>query len=128
MGCGGIYPQINGICAPDIPYPIVSHESVPSLIDNLTYALYGTITKNVTNGRVTWTIPCDPTNTASFFGVPRNTGEGLLCYIIRSATAFVGSAPTQNGQLTLVPVSNTQVKIQYKGSDGVVRSNTLTLS
>jgi hypothetical protein len=118
----------NSVCRPDIPYPIVSHESVPSLIDNLTSALYGTLVKSVSKGRIVWSIPCDPNNTASFFGVPRNTGEGLMCYIIRAASAFVGAAPTQNGQLTLQAVSNTQVRISYKGSDGVVRSNTLTLS
>jgi hypothetical protein len=118
----------RSICRADIPYPIVSHESVPSLIDNLTKALYGQITKSISNGRIVWSIPCDPNGTASFFGVPRNTGEGLMCYIIRAASAFVGAAPTQNGQLTLQAVSNTQVRISYKGSDGVVRSNTLTLS
>jgi hypothetical protein len=118
----------RNICRADIPYPILSHESVPSLIDNLTKALYGTITKSVSNGRIVWTIPCDPNNTASFFGVPRNTGEGLLCYIIRSASAFVGSQPTQNGQITITAVSNTQVKINYKGTDGTIRSNTLTLT
>jgi len=123
-----ILPSQSPPCRPDIPYPILSPESVPSLIDNLVFSLYGKITKSVLSGRIVWTIACDPNNTASFFGVSRNADEGLLCYIIRAASAFVGQAPTQNGQLTLVPVSNTQVRIQYKGSDGVVRSNTLTLS
>jgi hypothetical protein len=72
-----------GACRKDIPYPSVSSESVPSLIDNLVYALYGTITKSVINRRVVWNIPCDPNNTASISGIPRNEGEGLLCYIIR---------------------------------------------
>jgi hypothetical protein len=73
-----------GACRKDIPYPSVSHESVPSLIDNLVTALYGTITKTVVNRRVVWNIPCDPNNTATINGIPRNAGEGLLCYIIRS--------------------------------------------
>ena len=72
-----------GACRKDIPYPSVSSESVPSLIDNLVYALYGTITKSVINRRVVWNIPCDPNNTASISGIPRNEGEGLLCYILR---------------------------------------------
>jgi hypothetical protein len=76
--------RINGPCCPDTPYPQVSHESVPSLIDNLVYALYGTITKTVSNGRVIWNIPCDPSdNPVTIDGFPRLPGEGLLCYIIR---------------------------------------------
>jgi alpha-tubulin suppressor-like RCC1 family protein len=74
----------NKSCCPDTPYPSVGHESVPSLIDNLVYALYGTITKTVTNGRVVWDIPCDPNQTATLFGVTRNDGEGLMCYIVRA--------------------------------------------
>jgi hypothetical protein len=73
----------NDYCNADTPYPSVSHESVPSLIDNLVYALYGTINKEVLGGKVVWDIPCDPNNTATIAGVPRNTGEGLLCYMIR---------------------------------------------
>ena len=73
----------GGACRKDIPYPSVSHESVPSLIDNLVTALYGNITKSVVNRQVIWNIPCDPNNTASIPTIPRQTGEGLLCYIIR---------------------------------------------
>ena len=36
--------------------------------------------------------------------------------------------PASNGQLTFEATSNTQLKIKYKGSDGVVRSVTLTLA
>ena len=117
-------------CRADVPYPIVSHESVPSLIDNLTAALYGKITKSISNGRVVWSILCDPNNTASFLGVSRNTAEGLLCYIIRVFTGFVSAtaAPTQNGQLVFQTLSNTQLVVKYKGSDSVIRSVTLTLT
>lgn len=74
----------SGPCCPDTPYPQVSHESVPSLIDNLVNALYGNITKKVSNGRVIWNIPCDPSdNPVTIDGFPRLLGEGLLCYIIR---------------------------------------------
>jgi hypothetical protein len=71
------------ICNADTPYPSVSAESVPSLINNLTYALYGLITKTVLSGRVQWTIPCDPNSTASIWGYTRNEGEGLMCYFLR---------------------------------------------
>ena len=82
----------SNVCRQDIPYPQVSPESVPSLIDNLVTALYGAfynpqtgqgyVTKSVVNGRVVWTSACDPNNTTEIAGIPRNNGEGLLCYII----------------------------------------------
>jgi hypothetical protein len=53
------------------------------LISNLVYALYGNITKSVENGRVVWNIPCDPNNTAETDNIPREEGEGLLCYLLR---------------------------------------------
>jgi hypothetical protein len=85
---GGIY---EGVCNADIPYPSVSHESVPSLIDNLVYALYGVIEKDVTSGKVVWNIPCDPSNIpATINGIPRNDGEGLLCYIVRALNLTLG--------------------------------------
>lgn len=83
----------NKVCRQDIPYPQVSPESVPSLIDNLVTALYGAfynpqtgqgyVTKSVVDGRVVWTPACDPNNSVEVDGVPRNNGEGLLCYILR---------------------------------------------
>ena len=90
-GCGSDYGSsdgYNGVCDTDSPYPIISHESVPSLIDNLVFALYGTIEKNVSSGKIVWTIPCDPNNTASVSGITRNTGEGLMCYILRVFQSF----------------------------------------
>jgi hypothetical protein len=66
-----------------VPYPQISAESVPSLISNLVYALYGTINKSVVNGRVVWDIPCDPNNSAEVDNIPREEGEGLLCYLLR---------------------------------------------
>jgi hypothetical protein len=73
----------NSPCCPEIPYPQISAESVPSLIGNLVYALYGFINKSVVDGRVVWDIPCDPNNTAEFDKIPREEGEGLLCYLLR---------------------------------------------
>jgi hypothetical protein len=82
--CSGNVGQ-GSVCRQDTPYPSVSQESVPSQIDNLVNALYGSITKTVQNGRVIWNIPCDPTSApATVFNIPRNTGEGLLCYFIRA--------------------------------------------
>ena len=106
MSCGcndsssSSYPY-NGACCLDVPYPQVSHESVPSLIDNLTTALYGGfynpstqtgfITKSVVNGRIRWNIPCDPNNTSTLNNIPRNSGEGLLCYLLRAMNLSGGT-------------------------------------
>jgi len=70
-------------CSEEIPYPSISSESVPSLIGNLVYALYGTINKTIINGRVVWDIPCDPNHTSEVDNIPREEGEGLLCYLLR---------------------------------------------
>jgi hypothetical protein len=89
------------VCRKDIPYPSVSNESVPSLIDNLTTALYGaTIQKTVVNGRVAWYIPCDPNLGATILGITRNPGEGLMCYFIRALSEGTVSVPGgQAGQI-----------------------------
>lgn len=84
----------SSTCCPEVPYPSISSESVPSLIDNLVYALYGTINKSVSSGRVVWDIPCDPSTTpAEVPSIPRQTGEGLLCYIIRVFQSSVAVIP-----------------------------------
>ncbi len=83
MSCNCNNSTYSSTCCPDTPYPQVSPESVPSLISNLVYALYGTISKTVVNGRVVWDIPCDPNNTAEVDQIPREEGEGLLCYLLR---------------------------------------------
>jgi len=82
-GCSEGNGSYNNLCNADTPYPIVSPESVPSLISNLTLALYGEIQKDVSSGKVVWIIPCDPNNTAFIGDVPRLPGEGLMCYFIR---------------------------------------------
>lgn len=106
----------GSICRPDIPYPSVSHESVPSLIDNLVNALYGQINKNVVGGKVVWNIPCDPNNTAIVSpALPRLAGEGLLCYIMRVFQDFL-SGNTNYGSLTGGDIT----------SSGSITCNTLT--
>lgn len=113
MSCDCNSPFYNGVnaCGAEIPYPQVSHESVPSLIDNLVAALYGGfynpqtqtgfITKSVVNGRIVWNIPCDPNNTAEISWLPRESGEGLLCYLIRAFNASFPILVTLNGVETL---------------------------
>jgi len=73
----------SDVCRQDIPYPIVSQESVASILGNLTSALYGTVTKTVVDGRVVWST-CDVNQQAVVFGIPRLAGEGLMCYFLRA--------------------------------------------
>jgi hypothetical protein len=94
MSCNCNNSYYSSTCCPDTPYPQVSHESVPSLIDNLVNALYGTISKTVVNGRVVWNIPCDPNNTTEIFNQPRLDNEGLMCYFIRLANDGTFSGAT----------------------------------
>ena len=91
MSCNDNNNVYRNSCCPDTPYPNVQHESVPSLIDNLVNALYGEITKTVSGGRVVWDIPCDPNSAAEILGIPRNDGEGLLCYFIRAFSSASGT-------------------------------------
>jgi len=85
-------------CRQEKPYPIVTEESIPSRFDNLVYALYGEITKQVVAGRVVWNIACDPNLTAQITDLPRLPGEGLLCYLIRCSDFYANSF---NGMVTL---------------------------
>jgi hypothetical protein len=106
MSCG--CSNSTSTACPDVPYPSVSTESVPSLIGNLVYALYGTIEKSVSSGRVIWDIPCDPTTSpAEVTGIPREEGEGLLCYIIRVLNEDVAVIPnvmTTNANQTVTGI------------------------
>jgi hypothetical protein len=136
MSCNCNNSTYVSTCCPDTPYPQVSHESVPSLIDNLVYALYGTIEKSVVSGRVVWNIPCDPTDDpASIVDFPRLEGEGLLCYIIRyfnyvspiiDDVVTISGNQTITGQKTFnwikLPVGTTATR--PTGQTGLVRFNT----
>jgi len=123
---GGVY---GGVCDTDTPYPSVSHESVPSLIDNLVNALYGAITKDVSSGKVVWNIPCDPANIpATINNIPRNAGEGLLCYIIRALNLTGESGiVTVNGTQTLTNKTLTAPIINGGTINNLTATGTLTL-
>lgn len=133
MSCNCNNSTYVSTCCPDTPYPQVSHESVPSLIDNLVNALYGEITKSVVDGRVVWNVPCDPNNTAEIDGFPRLPDEGLLCYMIRYFGNFpltdvvtISGNQTITGQKTFnwikMPVGTTSSR--PTGQTGLVRFNT----
>lgn len=121
-------------CCPDTPYPTVQHESVPSLIDNLVSALYGEISKTVSGGRVVWNIPCDPSSSPTEVPtIPREEGEGLLCYLMRIFQNTVGQySPFQywsyvgNGSTTfsLSPSVNTLRSSYLVYLNGVVQPPT----
>lgn len=115
-------------CRKDIPYPSVSNESVPSLINNLVSALYGNnVTKAVVNRQVVWNIPCDPNNTAQISGLPRNAGEGLLCYLIRAFNNTLIAPVTLNGAQTLTNKTLTSPIINSPSVSNLVATGSLTL-
>jgi hypothetical protein len=115
-------------CRKDIPYPSVSNESVPSLINNLVSALYGdNVTKSVVNRQVVWNIPCDPNNTAQISSLPRNAGEGLLCYMIRAFNNTLIAPVTLDGVQTLTNKTLTSPIINSPTVSNLVASGSLTL-
>jgi len=117
MSCGCNNSNYSSTCCPEVPYPTISSESVPSLISNLVYALYGTINKFIVNGRVVWDIPCDPNNVpASVPQIPREENEGLLCYLIRIFTDVCGQL--------VVGIPSQNLRWQQTG-DGIISSVTL---
>ena len=116
MSCGCNNSIYSSTSCPEVPYPQISSESVPSLISNLVYALYGTIEKSVVSGRVVWNIPCDPiTSPATYAGIPREEGEGLLCYIIR-----VGNSGGLIGATGPIGLTGSTGPIGLTGSTGPV--------
>jgi hypothetical protein len=132
-GCGsydsyGDTGAYNSYCNADTPYPSISHESVPSLIDNLVNALYGAITKDVSSGKVVWNIPCDPANDpAKINNIPRGAGEGLLCYIIRALNETGGTGiVTINGIQTLTNKTLTAPVINSATLSGTLSGGTFT--
>jgi len=46
----------------------------------------------------------------------------------RGSSILSSISPTNNGELVFEATSNTSITIRYKGSDGIVRSGTITLS
>ena len=150
-GCGpSYYSGYDGPCWAELPYPQVSHESVPSLIDNLVAALYGGfydpatgansggVVKSVVNDRVVWQTPCNPSMTNYVPGIPPNPGEGMLCYIMRVFQNYTGSGSgifspfynwtfTGNGSTTTYPLPDANVLLSAAYLvyvDGVVQAPT----
>lgn len=119
MSCNCNNSTYSSTCCPEVPYPTISAESVPSLIDNLVYALYGTINKSIVNGRVVWDIPCDPNNTTEVQQIPREEGEGLLCYLIK---VFNNTIDTHSPFLRWGFEGNNQSTFQLTGSSNTFSS------
>lgn len=83
MSCG-----CNDPCAPVLAQP----EAVASEINNLIEELFGSITKNYSNGRVTWNVQCAATQ--QFANTPIEDGEGYICYLLRVLGVIGVSAVT----------------------------------
>ena len=77
--------------------PDPANESLASAVSNFTTQFFGTVTKTLVDGAVTWTLPCDLD--AGLEGNPRLAGEGLACYFLRLLEE--GSATINGGALVL---------------------------
>lgn len=88
-GCGPAYggPGAFAGCRPGAPCApsSVAQESTGSMIENLSYQLFGTPTKSITDGRIIWSTPCTP-NTSGLPGLAKVDGEGFICYLLRVMT------------------------------------------
>lgn len=110
MSCG-CDSEYNNLCNADTPYPQISSESVPSLIDNLTLALYGSYTKSVdqATGRIVWDVPCTP-ESSPIGGLTPLAGEGMLCYVARALNTLF---PTGQQFVTLDGIQTLSNKSLY---------------
>lgn len=80
MTCG-CNPPSEQQCDPCAP-ALLTQESVASWLNNLTLALFGTVTKTIENGRAVWSQPCSP-EIAALTVDPIAVGQGTLCYILQ---------------------------------------------
>ena len=91
-------------------------------MDNLVDALYGEFSKSIVNGRIVWDIPCDPVSSpATVPWLPREAGEGLLCYMIRLFNDIFPLAVTTDGVQTLTNKTLTAPVIN--GATGILASD-----
>jgi hypothetical protein len=63
------------------PENTVDCETLPSALDNFTQQFFGSITRTVVDGKVTWVLPCNLD--IGLPGNPRFDDEGLACYFLR---------------------------------------------
>lgn len=83
--------------------PDPTNESLASAVSNFTLQFFGTVTKTLVDGAVTWTLPCNLD--AGLEGNPRLSGEGLACYFLRLLEE--GSATINGGALVLPDLAET---------------------
>ena len=106
-------------------------------LDVLTRTIYSSLTPDVTFGdtiretvsSVPWPVVSQPDIGTDPNQVPINGYLGALAFqdqlsFLRAAS----TAPTNNLDINFEYVSNTSIKIRMRGSDGTVRSTTLTLT
>lgn len=85
MSCGQTGPSSPygvGCTAPPCVPSSVAQESTASMLDNLSLALFGPISKSTVAGRTVWSAPCTGYQ-SGVPGLPMNANEGFLCYVIR---------------------------------------------
>lgn len=109
MSCGcsssGSCNTCNPCCLP-VPTCDATAEALASQLNNLLTFLIGTITKSCNDDdEVIWSLPCDLDGNEPITGFPKETGESILCYLLRVALAIStssGSTATSLSALTAV--------------------------
>lgn len=100
---------------------------IGSTIPSSTLAVGGTITE-LSNGTY-WNIVTQADVGIGASQVPLNQYLGKMAYVDRVGNIGVSSAPPVNNlEVNFEFVSNTSIRVRMRGTDGVVRSSTLTLS
>lgn len=72
-GCG------CNVCCEDSCDP--NNEPLSSALENFIEAIFGSLTKSCINNEIVWILPCDLTTGNAL--LPRNSGEGVACYLLR---------------------------------------------
>lgn len=89
----------------------------------------GYITESTDSGTNYWNVVTQQDIGTAANQVPLNQYLGSVAYLDNVSNIFPSvSAPTDTYTINFEYVSDTSIKIRMKGSDGVVRSTTLTLS
>jgi len=70
-------------------------EPLPSTLENFILAIFGTVVKTEVDGVIVWTLPCDLD--AGLPGNPRQTGEGVACYLLRLWNEGIMGLPGPQG-------------------------------
>lgn len=116
MSCGCNSTSSCNTCNPCcLPVPVcdATNEALASQLNNLLTFLIGTITKSCNDDdEVIWSLPCDLDGNEPITGYPKETGESILCYLLRVATAILASVSSSASSLAALTAVVNALKIR----------------